>query len=287
MKITKLIIPTAGLGTRMLPATKALPKEMLPIVNKPVIQYIVEEAVTAGITDIIMVTGYHKRAIEDHFDQSFELNAKLEAAGKNDLLNEMNRISNLANFTYVRQKGPYGTASAINSAKHLINNEPFAVLWGDIIADPDRLKMGMSLFAEKQAPVVCGQIRTEPSDYDTYGYVSGKKIADNIWEVAEIEEKPGQTNKPSDLAILNGYLLTPDIFPIIEKLKPTAKGEYCLIKAISELAKIRKVFALEMTGVNQYDTGNKLEYLKTVAQFALKDPEIYQEFSKFLKTLTI
>ncbi len=284
MKVKKIIIPAAGFGTRMLPQTKAMPKEMMPVVNKPVIQYIVEEAVEAGIEEVIVVTGYHKRAIEDHFDNTYELEEKLKEKGKIDELEEIRRIADMAKFVYIRQKGDgYGNAIPVKCARHLIGDEPFALLWGDIIADKGRLKQAVEAFEEHEAPILCGQRTTDPSDAEKYGYIKGDQVREGLWKVSDYIEKPGAENKPSDIAILNGYVLTPDIFPLIDSLSLDKSGEYCLIDAIKELAKKRDVFAIELDEVAQYDTGNKLAYAKTFIDFAMKDKTIGDEVKSYIK----
>ncbi len=285
MKIKKVIIPTAGFGTRMLPQTKAMPKEMLPLIDKPIVQYVVEEAIEAGIEDIILVTGYHKRSIEDHFDHAFELEYHLKKQKKIEYLDIVQKIPKMANFTYVRQKGKgYGNAIPIKSAKHLINKgEAFAILWGDIISIGGRLKQAINAFEKVESTVVCAQVYKQEKDYDRYGYISGEKVNDNLWKVDEFIEKPGIENKPSDLAVLNGYVLTYDIFDHIENLNIGTSGEICLIDAINQQAQNANVFAVELQGVEQYDTGNKYDYLKTVTEFALKNKDFGKIYKKYLK----
>ncbi len=289
-KITKVIIPAAGFGTRFLPQTKAMPKEMLPIVDKPVIQYVVEEAVGAGIKDVIIITGYAKRSIEDHFDlPNAELIKNLEMGKKYHLLEEVNKIANLANFIYLRQKGPYGNATPIKSAQHLIENEPFLVLWGDdfVWAQPSRSQQLINAFNQLQAPVLCG-IRTEKKeDADRYAFIKGKEIKKGVWQVEKLIEKPGLEKLPSNIAIVSGYVLTPDIFPILNSQKPGKGGEYYLPEAIDILAKKQPVYAIEIQNGKYYDTGNKFEYLKTVVEFALRHKDINGDFRKFLQSLPL
>jgi UTP--glucose-1-phosphate uridylyltransferase len=287
MKITKAVIPAAGFGTRFLPQTKALPKEMLPIVDKPVIQYVVEEAVSAGIEDVVIVTGWHKRAIEDHFDYPYELERRLEEWGKEKLIGEVRKIADLANFIYIRQKGPYGNATPIKCAKHVVENEPFLVLWGDdfVISDPSRAKQLLDAYESCEATILCG-IRTDKKEDTTrYAYVDGVKVENGIWKVNRLIEKPGPDNAPSNLAIVSGYVLTPDIFPILETQKPGKGGEYYLPEAIDTLAKSHPVYAIEIQNGKYYDTGNKFEYMKTVVEMALKHPELKDDFAHFLKTV--
>ncbi|OGK24637.1 UTP--glucose-1-phosphate uridylyltransferase [Candidatus Roizmanbacteria bacterium RIFCSPLOWO2_01_FULL_37_13] len=289
-KITKVVIPAAGFGTRFLPQTKAMPKEMLPVVDKPVIQYVVEEAVSSGIEDVIIVTGYSKRAIEDHFDTpNAELVKNLEQGKKDKMLEEVRAISELANFIYIRQKGPYGNATPIKSSKHLLNDEPFLVLWGDdfVWANPPRAKQMIDAFYRYEATILCG-IKTErKEDTVRYAYVKGTQLNDGVWKVQELIEKPGPDKVPSNLAIVSGYILTPDIFPILDSQKPGRGGEYYLPEAIDLLAKKHPVYAIEIKNGKYYDTGNKFEYMKTVVERALEHKDINGEFRKFLKDLSL
>lgn len=288
--ITKVVIPAAGFGTRFLPQTKAMPKEMLPVVDKPVIQYVVEEAVKAGIEDVIIVTGYTKRAIEDHFDTpNAELVKNLEQGKKYHMLEEIKAISDLANFIYIRQKGPYGNATPIKTAQHLIADEPFLVLWGDdfVWADPPRAKQMIDAYYKYETTILCGIKTKKREDRDRYAFVKGKELGDGVWKVEGLVEKPGQDKAPSDLAIVSGYLLTPDIFPILNDQKPGRGGEYYLPEAIDTLAKKHPVYAIEIKNGKYYDTGNKFEYLKTVVEFALRHREINGEFRSFLKSLQL
>lgn len=290
--INKVVIPAAGFGTRFLPQTKAMPKEMLPVVDKPVIQYVVEEAVQSGIENVIIVTGANKRAIEDHFDRpSLDLveNLKMGGEKKKFYLDELNRISELANFIYVRQKGPYGNATPIRSVRHLINNEAFLAFWGDefTIATPSRARQMIAVYEEYGGAVLGGVRLSKEDDYTRYGYVEGKEIEEGVWRVDRLVEKPGKDKAPSDLAIVANYLLTPDIFPILDTQKPGTGGEYYLSEAIDELAKQKPVYAVEIKGAKYYDTGNKLEYMKTVVELGLKHPDINGDFRKFLKGLEL
>jgi len=283
MEVSRLVVPVAGFGTRMLPITKSIPKEMLPIVDKPIIQYVIEEAIAGGITDIVLITGYHKRAIEDYFDTSFELEELLKRKKQDAMLEKIKNISKLTNLTFVRQKDGLGTAKAIASAEHILQDAPFMVMWGDILADKSRVKLALDAFKKVQNPVMCGQLTQDPDDALNYGYIKGKKQDDGIWSVEGIVEKPGFANRPSDLAVQNGYVLTPDIFDIMRTLKPNAKGEYCLIEAINILAKQRPTYAVEMHDINQYDTGNKLDYMKTVIDYALKDQDIGKDLKTYIR----
>ena len=284
-KVTKAIIPAAGYGTRFLPQTKAMPKEMLPVVDKPVIQYVVEEAVASGISEVIIVTGPSKRAIEDHFDRSYDLENFLEKVGKLEQLEEIKRIVYLANIIYIRQKGPYGTAIPILSAKPLVENEPFLVLWGDdfIHAQPPRSKQMIDVY-EKFGGSVLSAIRTKnEKDRSKYGFLEGPEVADGVIQVKQLKEKPGPKYTASDWASVSGFLLTPEIFPIIENLTPGKGGELWLADAIGELAEKRKVYAVEIKNGTYYDTGDKLGYLRAVVDFACEHPEFGSGFKAYLK----
>lgn len=288
-KIRKAVIPAAGFGTRFLPQTKAMPKEMLPIVDKPVIQYVVEEIVASGITDIVVITGWHKRSIEDHFDYPFELEKRLEEAGKEKELAEVRRIAEMANFIYIRQKGPYGNATPVLCAKNVIGNEPFAVLWGDefIHAKPPRLAQMIKVFEEYGKPVISGVRIKEKKDLSRYGIAEIKHVKDNVYEVEDITEKPHPEKAPSNLAAHGAYILPPEIFPIIENLKPGRGGELWLPEAIDQLLKIEKVLVCEIKNAKYYDTGNKFEYLKTVIEFGLQHPDLNGDLKDYLKSLKI
>lgn len=287
-KIRKAVIPAAGFGTRFLPQTKAMPKEMLPVVDKPVIQYVVEELVESGITDIIIVTGWHKRAIEDHFDYPFELINLLEHQKKHELLEEVKRTASLANFIYIRQKGPYGNATPVRCAKQVVGDEPFVVMWGDefIYSKPPRALQCMQVF-EKYGDPVISAVRVPKEDVSRYGIVEAVNVEDNIWQIKKLVEKPSVEEAPSNLAAHGCYILTPDIFPILDNLKPGKGGELWLPDAISELMKKRPIYACEIRGGRYYDTGNKVEYLKTVVEFALEHKDINGEFRKYLKSLKL
>jgi UTP--glucose-1-phosphate uridylyltransferase len=292
-KITKAVIPAAGFGTRFLPQTKAMPKEMLPVVDKPVIQYVVEELVGAGITDIILVTGYHKRTIEDHFDlPSKDLIENLELGGakKKPLLDEVKAISEMANFIYVRQKGPYGNGTPLLNVEDLIGDEPFIYTWSDdfIVATPSRFKQLIEVYNEYGCSVLSGIRAKTDEDYNRYGFAGGKEIKPGLMEIKDLIEKPGKAKAPSDLATVSGFLFTPDIFTYLKKslafLKPGQELWYNdAIKLM--LADGKKVMVKEIQNGKYFDTGNKMEYLKTVVEFALKHPEIKDEFRAFLKTV--
>lgn len=287
--IRKAVIPAAGFGTRFLPQTKAMPKEMLPVVDKPVIQHVVEEIVASGINDIVMITGWHKRSIEDHFDYPFELEKRLEEAGKEKELAEVRRIANMATFIYVRQKGPYGNATPVLCAKDVIGEEPFAVLWGDefIYAKPPRLKQMIDVYEEYHLPVISGVRIQDKAHLSRYGIADVKLIKDNVYEVKRIVEKPDPNKAPSNLAAHGAYILPPEIFPIIENLTPGKNGELWLPDAIDQLLKIEKVLVCEIKNATYYDTGDKFEYLKTVIEFGLHHPELNGKLRDYLKKLKL
>lgn len=283
-KITKCIIPVAGMGTRFLPATKAMPKEMLPIVDKPIIQYIVEEAVQSGIKDIIMVTGWHKRSIEDHFDYPYELEKRLLESGKEKQAEEVRKIANLANFVYIRQKGPYGNGTPVMNARHVVGNEPFAVMWGDefIYSDPPRLKQVIDAFEKYQKPCISA-VRVDKTE--KYGIADITPVEGNVFKINKIVEKPKAGEAPSNLAAHGAYVLPPEIFDILDATPIGQGNELWLVDAITTLAKKEDIYAVEIANGKYYDTGNKLEYLKTVVEFALKHPEINAEFKEYLRSL--
>lgn len=289
-KVRKAVIPAAGFGTRFLPQTKAMPKEMLPIVDKPVIQYVVEECVASGIEDIIIVTGYHKRSIEDHFDHNSELEYHLDVTGKKKRLKMVVEIAECANFVYIRQKGGYGNATPVRNAKHIIGDEPFAVLWGDefIYSNPPRLKQCIEVFEKYGDPVISGIRIEKKEELSRYGIADLKPIKGKVSEIKKIFEKPDPDEAPSRIAVHGCYILTPDIFPILEKQKPGTGGEYYLPEAIDELRESgQRILACEIKGGKYYDTGNKLEYMKTIVQFALRHPDINGPFKKYLKGLEL
>ena len=289
MKIRKVVIPAAGFGTRFLPQTKAMPKEMLPIVDKPVIQYVVEEAVTSGIKDIIIVTGALKRAIEDHFDiPNADLIKNLQDRGKEKLLEEIKKISEMANFIYIRQKGIYGNGTPVLSAEPVIDNETFAVMWGDefIYSNPPRLKQMIKVY-EKYGGAVISAVRiANKKDLSRYGIAKVKNVEKNIYKIEKIVEKPKIDEAPSDLATHGAYILPPDIFELLRKQEVARDGEIYLSKAIDDLIKQGyPVYACEIENGKYYDTGNKLEYMKTVVELALQHPDINGDFRDFLKGL--
>ena len=290
-KITKAVIPAAGFGTRFLPQTKAMPKEMLPIVDKPVIQYVVEEAVESGIKDIAIVTGSSKRAIEDHFDlPNADLINELIRGGKEKLLDEINKIAEMANFIYVRQKGLYGNGTPVLSAEPVIGNESFAVLWGDefISSNPPRLLQMIKVW-EKYGGVVISGVRIDSKDrLSKYGIAELEPIEDKVFKITKIVEKPLPEEAPSNLATHGAYILPPEVFPALKGLKPTKGGEIWLTDAINVLRKLGiPVYACEIENGTYYDTGSKIEYLKTVIEFALKHKDLNGEFRSYLKSLKI
>ena len=278
----------AGLGTRFLPATKAQPKEMLPLVDKPIIQYGVEEAVAAGIANIILVTGRGKNAIEDHFDVSVELETFLEARGKREQLAEIRKISNMINFAYVRQGEPLGLGHAVLVARELVGQEPFAVILGDdvIDADPPAIKQLMAVFEQVGGPVLAVE-RVPRDEISSYGVIAldpGAQLGEGVHRVRDLVEKPSKSEAPSDLAIIGRYILTPDIFPTLAATKSDRTGEIQLTNGLRELLKTRPIFACEIKGV-RHDTGNKLGFLKAVVYFALKRPDLAEQFSTYLLSL--
>jgi UTP--glucose-1-phosphate uridylyltransferase len=289
MKIRKVVIPAAGFGTRFLPMTKASPKEMLPVIDKPIIQYVVEEAVAAGIEDIIIVTGSNKRAIEDHFDFNGELESYLEKVGKFKELEEIRRIAQMANFIYIRQKGPYGNGTPILNAEAIIGDEPFAVLWGDQFtsATVPRLKQMITAFEKYNDPILSFVKAQSDADYDRYGVPAIKTIEKGIHEVLEIIEKPGKADAPSDLVSDGGYILTPDIFEAIKETEVSKGDELWLVDGINKLKKNHKIYACEVVDGKYHDTGNKLEYLKANIDFALKRDDIKDDLTEYLKSLEL
>ena len=285
MAITKAVIPAAGLGTRFLPATKAQPKEMLPIVDKPTIQYIIEEAAASGITDILIITGRNKRAIEDHFDRSIELEMELERKHKDALLKEIKDISNIVNIQYIRQQTPKGLGHAVLCAKNFVGNEPFAVLLGDDVVDSNVpcLKQLINVY-ERYNSTVLGVQQVNWSDVNKYGIVSGEVMEDGIHKVKTLFEKPDREIAPSNVAILGRYIITPDIFPILEHTEPGAGLEIQLTDALKELARHKAVYAYEFAGC-RYDVGDKLGFLKATVEMALKRPDLHDDFAAYLKML--
>lgn len=290
-KIRKAVIPAAGFGTRFLPQTKAMPKEMLPIVDKPVIQYVVEEAVASGIEDIIIVTGALKRAIEDHFDvPNTELLRNLENSGKHELIKEIKKISEMANFIYVRQKGLYGNGTPVLAAEPIIEDESFAVLWGDefIYAKPPRLAQMIEVY-DKYGGIVISGVRIEKKeDLRRYGIADIEKVEGGVYKIKSIVEKPDPDKAPSNLATHGAYILPPDIFKALRTIRPGKGGEIWLVDAINLLKHEGvPVYAVEIENGKYYDTGDKIEYMKTVVELALEHKDVNGEFRKFLKDLKL
>lgn len=283
MKIRKAIIPAAGLGTRFLPATKAQPKEMLPIVDKPSIQYIIEEAIASGIEDILIVTGRGKRSIEDHFDRSFELEQTLMEKGKEDLLKLVQDISEMVDIHYIRQKEPKGLGHAIYCARSFMGDDPFAVLLGDDIVYNDGtpcLKQLMNVY-ETHPGTVLGCQHVDIEAVSKYGVVDGEALGERISRVHGLVEKPPREKAPSTLAILGRYIITPGIFDVLEHTAPGAGGEIQLTDALKELAQSEAMYAYEFEGI-RYDVGNKLGYLQATVEYALRDSELNGPFAKYL-----
>jgi UTP--glucose-1-phosphate uridylyltransferase len=287
-KIRKAIIPAAGFGTRFLPQTKAMPKEMLPVVDKPIIQYVVEEAVQSGIEDIIIVTGSHKRSIEDHFDYPYELEKRLLEAGKEKQAEEVRRIADMANFIYIRQKGPYGNGTPVLNARDAIGDEPFAILWGDefIYSDPPRLKQMIDAWDKYETPNISA-VRVPEDQVGKYGIADVSPVEGNVFKINRIVEKPKPGSAPSNLATHGAYIMPPRLFEILAQTPLGKDNELWLVDAITALAKERDVYAVEIQNGKYYDTGNKLEYLKTVVEFGLKHPDLNGDFRDFLKGLEL
>ena len=286
--IRKAVFPAAGLGTRFLPATKAQPKEMLTLVDKPIIQYGIEEAVASGFTDIILVTSRGKSVIEDHFDMSFELETVLAAKGKHALLEEVRKVSRLVNFSSVRQAEPLGLGHAVLMARGLVGDEPFAVVLGDDIfdADPPALKQMADVFAQVNAPVIAVE-RVPEADVSNYGILAvepAPQFGPRVHRILDMVEKPPRAEAPSNLAIIGRYLLTPDIFPALEATKSDTSGEIQLTNGMRELLKSRPFYALEVDGV-RHDAGNKLGFLKATAYFALRRPDLADAFKEYLRDI--
>lgn len=285
MRVRKAIIPAAGLGTRFLPATKAQPKEMLPIVDKPTIQYIVEEAIASGIEDIMIVTGRGKRAIEDHFDKSYELEEELRKKGNQDLLNLVKDISNLVNIHYIRQKEPKGLGHAIYCAKTFIGNEPFAVLLGDDIVDSEVPCLQQLIKAhERYKTTIIGVQRVPEKDVSQYGIVSCEKVEDRLYKVNDLIEKPDVDKAPSNVAILGRYIITPEIFNYLEDAEPGKGGEIQLTDALKRLMSKEAIYAYDFIG-KRYDVGNRLGFVKATVEFALKREDLKDEFIQYLKSI--
>jgi UTP--glucose-1-phosphate uridylyltransferase len=288
MKIRKAIIPAAGLGTRFLPATKAQPKEMLPIVDKPTIQYIVEEAVQSGIEDIMIISGRGKRAIEDHFDKSYELEETLAKKGKDELLSQIQDISNLANIHYIRQKEPKGLGHAIHCAKSFIGNEPFAVMLGDDIVESETpcLQQLMNQYDQNPGSSIIGMQEVPRGNVSKYGIIDpSEQLNPNLFKVNSLVEKPSIEKAPSNYAIMGRYILQPEIFEILDTLPPGAGGEIQLTDAIQDLSATQTVLAYYFEG-NRYDVGDKLGFIKATLELGLKREDLQKELITYLEELT-
>jgi UTP--glucose-1-phosphate uridylyltransferase len=285
--VRKAVFPAAGLGTRFLPATKAQPKEMLPLVDKPIIQYGVEEAVASGISNIILVTGRGKNAIEDHFDVLVELETFLESRGKLDQLADIRNISSLINVAYVRQGEPLGLGHAVLVARNLVGNEPFAVILADDVIDatPPALAQMISVFESVGGPLLAVE-RVPKSDVSNYGVIAAEPIRPGVYRITDLVEKPAPDQAPSDLAIIGRYVLTPDIFDALDETSRDRVGEIQLTNGLRRLLQSRPLYACEVNGI-RHDTGHKLGYLKAVVYFALRRPDLAGPFRDYLKSLAL
>lgn len=284
MKIRKAIIPAAGLGTRFLPATKAQPKEMLPIVDKPTLQYIIEEAIESGIEEILIITGRNKSSIENHFDKSIELELELERSKKYELLEEVRKISDMVNIHYIRQKEPKGLGHAIHCAKSFIADEHFAVLLGDdIVYNPEKpcLKQMIDVYEKYEASVL-GVQEVAKENVSKYGIVDGEYISDRIYAVNDLVEKPKIEESPSNIAILGRYIISPAIFEILEHTKPGSGGEIQLTDGLKELSAMEKIYAYEFEG-RRYDVGDKQGFLEATVEYALRREDLRDDFLSYLK----
>lgn len=285
--VKKAVIPAAGLGTRFLPATKAQPKEMLPIVDKPTLQYIIEEAVASGVEEILIITGRNKKSIEDHFDKSVELELELENKGKTELLEIVRNISNMVNIHYIRQKEPKGLGDAIYCARYFIGDEPFAVMLGDDIVDNEGgtpcLKQLINAY-EKYETTILGVQEVEKENTDKYGIVDGVKVAEDVYEVKDLVEKPEPEKAPSNVAILGRYIITPEIFDILGELPPGKNSEIQLTDALEKLSEMKKMYAYVFEG-KRYDLGDKHGFLQATVDFALKRPELRDEFLEYISSV--
>jgi len=286
-EITKAVFPAAGLGTRFLPATKAMPKEMLPLVDKPLIQYVVEEAVSSGIEEVVLVTGRGKRAIEDHFDVAFELEEELKAKGKHKILNEVQRIADLVTFCYIRQKKALGLGHAVLTAKRVVGNDPFAVLLGDDIIDAATPVLRQMMDVYRRYPGTILAIQKVPrSQTRHYGIIDARKIEHGLYLVKHLVEKPAPEDAPSNLAIIGRYILTPEIFAALEHTKPGKGGEIQLTDGLHLLMEKQPIYAFEFEGT-RYDAGDKLGFLKATVEFGLRNTEFGSEFRSYLQKLKL
>ncbi|HUG37207.1 MAG TPA: UTP--glucose-1-phosphate uridylyltransferase GalU [Candidatus Limnocylindrales bacterium] len=287
MTVRKAVFPAAGLGTRFLPATKAQPKEMLPLVDKPTIQYVVEEAVASGLNEIILVTGRNKRAIEDHFDAAFELEYYLQDRGKTEELQQIKTISELASVSYVRQKEPLGLGHAILCARPLVGDEPIGVFLGDdiIVSEVPCMRQLLTVFEQHGGPVLA-VMRIPREEIGRYGVIAARPLGGNVFAVEDLVEKPSAAEAPSDLAIIGRYVLTPDLFPILARTPPDSRGEIQLTNGLRELRARRPIFAVEFEG-KRHDTGEKLGFLKATVEFALARPDLAPAFRAYLQGLDL
>jgi UTP--glucose-1-phosphate uridylyltransferase len=285
--IRKAVFPAAGLGTRFLPATKALPKEMLPLVDKPIIQYGVEEAIASGIEGIIVVTSRGKSSMEDHFDVAVELESFLEARGKTEQLAEIRRISKMVKLSYVRQGEPLGLGHAVLVTRDLVGDEPFAVVLGDDVIDGETpaLRQMIDVFGEVNGPVLAIE-RVPKADVSSYGIIEGEEVSPGVYRIRDLVEKPPRDEAPSDLAIIGRYILTPDIFPALEATAKDRTGEIQLTNGLREVLKSRPIYGCRVEGV-RHDTGNKLGFLKAVVYFALRRPELAGPFREYLQSIDL
>lgn len=285
MRVRKAIIPAAGLGTRFLPATKAQPKEMLPIVDKPTIQYIIEEAVEAGIQDIIIVTGRNKHSIEDHFDRSIELELELERGGKQKMLDLARSISEMADIHYIRQKEPRGLGHAVLAAKHFIGEEPFAVLLGDdvVVSKQPCLGQMIDVFGEYQNSIL-GVQTVAHEVVNKYGIIAGDQVGERVYKVNDMVEKPALNEAPSNVAVLGRYIITPEIFPLLETQDAGCGGEIQLTDALKRLAKEQAVYAYDFKG-HRYDVGTKTGFIQANIEFALRRDDLREEMKEYLEKL--
>jgi UTP--glucose-1-phosphate uridylyltransferase len=284
-KVRKAVIPAAGLGTRFLPATKSQPKEMLPVIDKPTIQYVIEEAVRAGITDILIITGRGKRAIEDHFDRNFELEFYLEQGKKDELLEQVQSVSEMADIHYIRQRDPLGLGHAISVARQHVGSEPFAVLLGDdIMVDDARLLRSMLGVYERYGRSVIAVMEVPREDISSYGCISPDDVEENLVRVGAIVEKPKPEDAPSNLAVIGRYVFTPEIFEALDRITPGAGGELQLTDAIALLLETQTVFGLTFDS-GRYDIGKKIDFLRATVELALDRPDLGTEFKAFLADL--
>jgi len=286
-RVRKAVFPAAGLGTRFLPATKASPKEMLPLVDKPLIQYVVEEAVASGVESVIIVTGRGKTAIEDHFDVSFELEKLLEVRGKQAELKALRTISEMARVSYVRQQEALGLGHAVLQARDLVGDEPFAVMLSDDIIDSETpaLRQLLNVYEKYDAPVI-GMMQVAGEAISRFGVIDGEEVEEGVYKINDMVEKPSFADAPSDLAIIGRYVLTPDIFSELDKTRPGAIGEIQITDAMRSLLKQRPFYAVRFEG-KRYDAGDKLGFLIATVEFALKHEDLATEFREYLQALKL